>query len=88
MPDDDGEETVDEIVERKLAERLEAEEKKRNRNKPPKDFGDAVDRIADAVLDRLDLRVAERRQAAEDADQEPDRTNGEGKSGFAKLWGG
>lgn len=89
MPDDNGDETVAETVERMFQERVAEDEKKRNRGKQPKDFGEYLDRItdevSDAVLSKLDKRVADRRAAEENADQPPER--GERK-GFGNWWGG
>ena len=88
MADDDNTPgfDLDALLDAKLEERAAAAEAKRNRNKQPKDFGDFLDRVADAVLDRMDERVAERRKAAEDADEEP--TRGRGDSAFSRFWNG
>lgn len=86
MPEADGTETVDEIVERKLAERLADEEKKRTRSKQPKDFAEYRDVIKQEVKDAIAELAGERRQAADDADEEP--TRGDGKSSIAAWWGG
>lgn len=68
-------------------EKRDAEQaRKRDRNKQPKDFGDFLDRVADAVLDRAEARAAERRKRDDDADEAPDR--GRGTSGFQRFWGG
>lgn len=88
MPDDDTEELTDEErFEAWYQDRKAKDEKEAARKKPPKDFGDAVDRIADAVLDKLDARAQERAAAREAEDEEP--TRGErGTSGFLKMLGG
>lgn len=93
MPDDDDTgdgETLEETVERMFQERVTADEKKKNRGKQPKDFGEFLDRIkdevADGVLEKIDARNAKRREDADNADQEPER--GDAKGGFGRWWGG
>lgn len=49
-----------------LEKHLEAERKKAEKSKPPKDFGEGADRIAAAVLDALDKRVKERAEGGND----------------------
>lgn len=72
-----------------LDQREETKRKQAEKRKAPKDFGEFVDRVADAVLDRAEERAANRRKAADehDDDDEPSRGSGD-KSGFAKFWGG
>jgi len=55
--------------ERKRADEDAAKE----RSKPPKDFGEAMDRLANRIWEVGEERAAARRQADEDADQEPSR---------------
>jgi hypothetical protein len=94
--DDAHDDDDDEQLDPELAEQFEAwftkrtadEQRKRDRAKPPKDFADALDRIADAVADKLEDRAAERRRARDDADQEPTRTKRGGGDGFLGLLGG
>ena len=86
-PDDLDPDIADQF-EKWYADRSAKDEAKRNRSKPPKDFGEALDRIADTVLDKLDERVEQRRRAAEDAEQEPDRGNGGKSPGWLRALGG
>lgn len=92
MPDDnDLDPEVQEQFESWFQKRQEAEEAKRNRNKQPKDFGEFLDRVADAVLDRAEARQAERRKAADDGEQEPGRGGDDGggfAAGVRRFWGG
>lgn len=91
MPDDtaDLDPDVAEQVERVLAQREAEAKRQRERNKVPKDFGDFVDRIADAVLDRAQARADERRKADEGADEEPSRgSGGDWAAGVRKFWRG
>lgn len=83
--DDDND--LDALVEAAVQKRLDEADKQRNRGKQPKDFGEFLDRVSDAVIDRIEQRGNERRKAADDADQEPERGGGE-QSGFAKWWSG
>lgn len=88
-PDDDDDgatETLEEKVERLVSEREAAAERKRNRTKDPKDFGEFLDRVADTVIERIEARGAQRRKAAEDDDQEPAR--GKPVSSFQRWWSG
>src|SRR5262245_42508922 len=82
--DDNGD--LEDMFESWYQERVKKDEAKRNRNKQPKDFGEFLDRVADAVWERGEARAAERRKAAEDADEEPDR--GAGQSKFQQWWSG
>lgn len=77
---------LDALIDAGVSRRLEEEEKRRNRNKQPKDFGDFLDRVSDAVIEKLENKGKERRAAAEAADQEPER--GGPKGGFAQWWKG
>lgn len=93
MPDDNNEPDPEELerFEQWFVQRQEREQAKKDRSKQPKDFGEFLDRVADAVLDRAEARQAERRKAADDAEQEPGRGGGEGDGVGAKLrgwWGG
>lgn len=65
--------------------RQEEERRKAERSKAPKDFGEAMERIADRVIEKLDERAAERRRAADD--DEPPAKGSSGK-GFMSLLGG
>lgn len=88
-PDDDDDgatETLEEKVERLVSEREAAAERKRNRTKDPKDFGEFLDRVADTVIERIEERGAQRRKAADDDDQEPAR--GKSTSAFQRWWTG
>jgi hypothetical protein len=67
-------------------ERMEREEKKKNRTRQPKDFSEFLDRVADAVWERGEERAAKRRADAEDDDQSPAR--GTGKSKIEQWWSG
>jgi hypothetical protein len=90
MPDDDddGLDGIDEdVLEAWFTKRMEREQAKRDRSKAPKDFGEGLDRMAGAVADELERRAEVRRQAREDADQEPSRPGNKG-SGFLGLLGG
>lgn len=66
-------------------EREAANKKKADRSKQPKDFGDFLDRVADAVLDRAESRAADRRKADDEADEAPDRGD-RNVSGFQRFW--
>lgn len=83
----DDQADLEEMFEGWFQERMKREDAKRNRNKQPKDFGDFLDRVADAVWERGEERAAARRKEAEDADQEPDRGRRE-PSTLEKWWGG
>jgi hypothetical protein len=67
-------------------ERMEREEKKKNRTRQPKDFSEFLDRVADADWERGEERAAKRRADAEDDDQSPAR--GTGKSKIEQWWSG
>lgn len=90
MPDDESSEEngdLEELFEGWFQERMEREEAKKNRAKQPKDFGEFLDKVADAVWERGEQRAAERRQQREDDDQAPDRGRKE-KSAFQRFWEG
>jgi len=91
MPDsdvDDGDDrSLEDQFEDWYQERVKRDEKKKNRNRQPKDFGDFLDRVAEAVWDRADAISEERRKAREDADEEPSRGEGQ-QSAFSRFWQG
>jgi hypothetical protein len=77
---------LDALLDEKLEERAKAAEAKRNRNKQPKDFGEFLDRVADAVLDKIDERAVQRQADRDAEDEAPSR--GRGESAFSKFWNG
>lgn len=87
--DDQGTDSGDleELFEGWFQERMEREEQKKNRSKQPKDFGEFLDKVADAVWERGEQRAAERRQAAEEGEQPPTRGVKE-KSAIERWWSG
>lgn len=92
MPDDENDlddldDEMMERVERIIAKREKDKEREAALKKPPKDFGEAANRIADLVLDKLDARAEARRKEREEADEEPTRGEGTG-GGFLKMLGG
>lgn len=90
MPDDtndtDDGDDLESMFEGWFQERMEREEAKKNRARQPKDFGEFLDKVADAVWERGEQRAAARRKDAEDGDQPP--AKGTGSSKFAQWWGG
>ena len=72
-----------------LDQRDKAKQRKADRDKEPKGFGDFLDRVADAVLDRAEERAAARAKAAEGQnDEEPSRGDQDTRSAFRKFWEG
>lgn len=84
-PIDDDDDDIESRFESWYQERQAADEKKRNRAKQPKDFGEYLDRVADAVLDKIEERANKRREEREQADEAPARGSGESK--FSQWWG-
>lgn len=75
-------------VEKAVASREAAAQRDKEMRKPPKDFGDAADRIAEMVWDKFEARRAASKKAEDDADEAPDRGDGEGGGGFLKMLAG
>jgi hypothetical protein len=67
-------------------ERMEREEAKKNRAKQPKDFGEFLDKVADAVWEKGEARAAQRREQREEGEQAPAR--GASKSAIERWWTG
>ena len=68
-------------LDKALAKRADEDAKRKERSKPPKDFGDAADRFAEAVWDKFEERKAAAKKAGESGDEEPDRGE-QGGDGF------
>lgn len=76
-----------EAVEKAVASREAAAQRDKELRKPPKDFGDAADRIAEMVWDKFEARKAAAKKSEDDLDEEPDRGASEG-GGFLKMLAG
>jgi len=75
MADDEAErDSFREMFNSFMTDYVRDEDAKRERAKPPKDFGEAMDRLANRVWEVGEERAAARRKADEDADQEPSRS--------------
>ena len=85
-PTDDPTDDLETMFEGWFQERMEREEAKKNRAKQPKDFGEFLDKVADAVWERGEQRAAERRSQREEGEQAPAR--GAGKSAIERWWTG
>lgn len=71
-----------------LDNREKAKAKKAARNEQPKNFGDFLDAVADAVLDRAESRAAERRAATEANDDEEPSRGEQKQSALSRFWNG
>lgn len=85
---DDLDPDIADAVEKVLNKRAERDRVRKERNRPPKDFSDFIDRVADAVWDRGEQRAAERRRAEEDSDEEPGRQSSNWQNSVKKFWTG
>ena len=78
-----------EAVDKAVAAREAEANRQRELRKAPKDFGDAADRIAEMVWDKFEARRAAAKKAGDNADEEPDRGEGDGGGGgFLRMLGG